>query len=134
MKNEEIMNSHQWLRDLKASKKISNTELGDIIGYSNTGLGKALRKETLSYEQIRIIAIHYGLMNEFDNYFSHLPSVKNAELTSIEDIISDKVYLKLKRELNEIKSLLYKVLVTIEGKELKGDLLKELKKELKKPN
>lgn len=69
-KNRKIEIAHDWLRNLKAVKKLSNDTLGDIIDYSNTGLGKALKVNSLKYEQIRLITIAYNLENDFEENFN----------------------------------------------------------------
>lgn len=72
MNNQEtLIEAHAWIKRIKASKKLSYTVLGNYIGYTEAGISKALKKTTLSYEQIEIIAKKLNLQKEFISNFSN---------------------------------------------------------------
>ena len=54
-KSEDIISAHNWLNSIKAMHKLSYTYLGAFIKYSDVGLSKALKNNTLSLIQINII-------------------------------------------------------------------------------
>ena len=68
--DQRTLNAHQWLRDLKASMNLNYQEIADMIGYSGVGVSKALKNETLSIEQLKIIASKLELSENFESNFS----------------------------------------------------------------
>lgn len=92
-KNQKLIIAHDWLRSLKASKNLSNSHIGQLIGYSNTGIGKALKFNTLSFEQIKVIADKEGALNDFNrNFYEN----NNSPL----DILNDE-YIVLPKNIGE---------------------------------
>jgi len=55
LKENDLKVAYKWLNDTKVSKRLSYKDLGHIIGYSDVGFSKALRNQTLSIAQIKII-------------------------------------------------------------------------------
>lgn len=70
-KDKTIIAAHQWVIELKASTRINYTELGDLIGYSDAGISKALKKKSLSLAQIKIIANKLDSIEKLNNYISN---------------------------------------------------------------
>lgn len=96
-KEEKIKISHEWLRKLKAINKLSNKEIASIIKYSDTGLRKALNNETLSYEQIELIAMHYNVLNELESNFNNYSGLKSSNI-DLRNISSIGLHLKENHE------------------------------------
>jgi len=65
--SENILKAHDWLREFKKYKRLSNKELGSHINYSDTGVLKALKNNTLGLEQIQVIASKYDSLNNLNN-------------------------------------------------------------------
>lgn len=61
-----ILKAHAWLRELKALKNLNYDYIAGIIGYSGVGVSKALKNETFKLEQIKVIAKHEGVLDDFE--------------------------------------------------------------------
>lgn len=61
--------THSWLKDVKAQSNLNYSEIGNIIKYSGAGISKALKKETLSIDQIKAIAKGLNLLEGFNLIF-----------------------------------------------------------------
>ncbi|WNH09996.1 hypothetical protein [Thalassobellus suaedae] len=99
-KENKILKAHEWLRNLKASKNISNKLLGSHIKYSDTGMGKALKKETLDLEQIEVIATHYNLLEDLKTNLSNLDNEKEGSVEM--NLIEGSVGLYLNKHHNRL--------------------------------
>lgn len=73
-KDKTLLKAHEWVNGVKASTRISYGNLGDLIGYSDAGISKALRNHSLSLSQIKLIAEKLDSINEFNAYISNLPN------------------------------------------------------------
>ncbi|WP_299116855.1 hypothetical protein [uncultured Winogradskyella sp.] len=71
---------YQWLRELKASERLSFGKLGSFIDYSDVGFSKAMRNETLSYEQVKIIAKKVNKLKEFEDFVSNYSNFDDLSL------------------------------------------------------
>ncbi len=54
-KDKKTILAHSWLNEIKAMNKLSYSYLGKLINYSDVGMSKALKNNTLSLVQIEII-------------------------------------------------------------------------------
>ncbi|MCF6348036.1 MAG: hypothetical protein L3J20_07025 [Flavobacteriaceae bacterium] len=73
-KGENIILAHDWLNKIKATNKLSYSYLGKFIKYSDVGMSKALKNNTLSLFQIDIIK--KGLLND-DEIDSNNSNISN---------------------------------------------------------
>lgn len=80
-----ILKAHAWLREVKASKNLNYSDISAIIGYSGAGLSKALNKDTLSFEQIKVIASDLSLESELSQYLSNKLNSENSLIDSYSD-------------------------------------------------
>lgn len=80
----EETNVFTWLRDVKAKYRYSFGYLGELIGYSDVGFSKALKNETLSQEQVKLIAEKLDLLDDFQSHLGNTKSLVSG--ISIEDL------------------------------------------------
>lgn len=98
--NENILKAHDWLREFKKYKRLSNKEIGSCINYSDTGILKALKNNTLGLEQIQVIAKKYDALNELN---TKLDAFKVVKKMSPDDLRGINARIDLQDE--KIKSL-----------------------------
>ena len=133
-KQEKILLAHSWVRELKAAKKISNKTLGECIQYSDTGIRKALNKETLQLEQIKMIAVCFGMEDDFNvkvhdlnGSFSEFSDTKNEvsqnKLQEVTDFIIEN-----EKELLELSS--FKFWLDTKKEESARNIVEDFKKEM----
>jgi len=82
-KDEKIIKAHDWIKEIKAINNLSYSYLGMFINYSDVGISKALKNNTLSLIQIEIIK--KGLLND-GNIDSNKSNFSNQDALNIEDV------------------------------------------------
>jgi len=81
-----IISAHDWLNKVKATNKLSYTYLGGFIKYSDVGMSKALKNNTLSLIQIDIIK--KGLLNDGKI------DANNSNISNKYEVVAENIYLE----------------------------------------
>lgn len=90
--------AHLWLKKYKAENKVSYSKIGGYINYSDVGVSKALRNETLSLDQIIVISEELGQKDNLFQYFSN--NSNSRSIDSLDDFESEEIidYIISRRE------------------------------------
>lgn len=121
---------NNWLKKIKNENKISYSKLGDIIGYSDVGISKAIKNKTLSINQILLIAEKLEVKAELKSYIDqnkfNLPISTIDKFNEITDDELSLYFLKNKERFlsNEVIKLWIDTLAIEKAKEiLKNEIL-----------
>lgn len=147
MTKPEMKQVFEWLRRLKLIHRISYDAIGQAIGYSGVGTSKAIKNETLSFDQIKEIAEKTGYKEDFDKHFqTGTNKVISSEELRFEDLIAKRVIEDIKpylvefqeahvnrsHEMKDIIDLLGKTAVQLSRLTTRNEQLKKEIEEIKK--
>lgn len=122
-----------WLKKLKAEKKLSYTKLGEIIKYTDVGISKAIKNNTLSIDHVFIIAKEFG---EEENLQKHIENQTNSLVSKkkfdFKDLTEDELSLNLLEHQDRVlNNEVMKILIDrIAMSKYKDYLIKDIKSKI----
>ena len=66
--NNVLDNLHDIVEEERVSKRLSYVKLGEVIGYSDVGIKKAIVNKTLKLAHIEKIANHFGFFDRLEKF------------------------------------------------------------------
>lgn len=66
--NNVLDNLHDIIEEERVSKRLSYVKLGEVIGYSDVGIKKAIVNKTLKLAHIEKIANHFGFFDRLEKF------------------------------------------------------------------
>ena len=92
---------HQFLENKRRANRISYKAMAECIGYSDTGLKRALEGERLSMVHINTIVDQFDFRQEFDNIFDKNNIQKSAKFS---DFSNQDFLIEFILRFNDIKN------------------------------
>jgi transcriptional regulator with XRE-family HTH domain len=128
-----------WLKDLKVKHKVSYNAMASAIGYTGPGISKAIKKESLSFNQVKKIAQETGFSEDFSNLFEtesneskvSETTMSYGESDTIEDRIANRVVNKIKPMLEKLCGENLEIIKLLAEQALELDEIKDLVEQTK---